>query len=54
MDGVSLKETGKNTAVISFEGRISRENAESVGEELTKLRSENTEEQLVFDFEKLK
>lgn len=53
MDGVRLKETGKNTVVISFEGRISRENAEKVGEDLTSIRSENNEEQLVFDFEKL-
>ncbi|MCR5025538.1 MAG: phosphotransferase [Lachnospiraceae bacterium] len=53
MDGVRLKETGKNTVVISFEGRISRDNAEKVGEDLTHIRSENNEEQLVFDFEKL-
>ena len=53
MDGVRLKETGKTTAVIAFEGRISRDNAEVVEQELMKLRSENTEEQLVFDFEKL-
>ncbi len=53
MDGVTLKEAGKSTAVISFEGRISRDNAEAVEQELMKLRSENAEEQLVFDFEKL-
>ncbi len=53
MDGVSLKETGKNTVVIAFGGRISRDNAEKAGEDLSRIRSENNEEQLVFDFEKL-
>ena len=53
MNGVSLKEAGKQTVVISFEGRVSRENAEEVEKELMRLRGENTQEQLVFDFEKL-
>ncbi len=53
MDGVSLKESGKNTAVIRFEGRISRDNSEETGRELIRIREENPQEQLVFDFEKL-
>ncbi len=53
MDEIRLKEAGKNTVVIEFNGRISRDNAEEADQELTRLRSENTEDQLVFDFEHL-
>ncbi len=53
MDGVRLKETGERSAVISFEGRISRDNAQAVEEELTRLRDENRQEELVFDFGQL-
>ena len=53
MDGVRLKETGKRSVVISFEGRISRDNAQAVEEEFLRLRDENRQEELVFDFEQL-
>ncbi|MCR4590309.1 MAG: phosphotransferase [Lachnospiraceae bacterium] len=53
MDGVRLKEAGEKSLVISFEGRISRDNSKEVEEELMKLRQENRQEQLVFDFENL-
>ena len=53
MDGVRLKEAGDKSLVISFEGRISRDNSKEVEEELLKLRQENRQEQLVFDFENL-
>ncbi len=54
MDGVRLKEAGEKELIISFEGRISRDNAKDTEEALIKLRQENRQEQLIFDFNELK
>jgi uncharacterized protein (TIGR02172 family) len=53
LNGVSVKEAGENTLVITFEGSVSHENAAQTNEDLRKIREENRQEQIVFDFEKL-
>ncbi|MBE5915944.1 MAG: STAS domain-containing protein [Pseudobutyrivibrio ruminis] len=53
MDGVKLLSSEQNSVVVGFYGKISSNNSQAVDEELAKLRSDNPQGSLVFDFEKL-
>ncbi len=53
MEELKFNMDENNKIIIEFSGRISTDNAAAVEKELTKAREENSEKQMIFDFEKL-
>ncbi len=53
MNEIQLLESGKTSVVVSFSGKISRDNAADCDRELRKIRAEHPQGGLVLNFEKL-
>ncbi len=51
MDRVFIKNQDDSVLTIGFEGRLSRNNSEEIETELERIRNENKQDNLVFDFE---
>ena len=53
MQTVRLLQNNEDSVVIGFEGRLSVDNAAEAEKELFRIREENTQGTMVFDFDKL-
>ena len=51
MNEIQLMESGKTSVVVSFSGRISRDNAADCDTELRRIRAEHPQGGLTLDFE---